>query len=437
VPYGDVERRFADATAAIERAAHGVALAALDMDCERVRIGGDLYRRVGRHPQTYKTPAGPVEVMRSIFRQVGVRNAKTVDPLVLRTGALDDGWLPHTARAMSLLMAQGTSREAEATGRELGRLPYSRCSFERVAHTVGETYVALQDDIQADLRDELEVPASARSVSLSLDRVSVPMEEPRARPVGRPRRRAPKRPCERVFRMAWCASLTLHDADGEALASLRYGCMPAGDVEGLCANLVADLRALLAARPRLKVILLADGAPELWTLLEKALASQEVKQGAHRLIDAWHLLEKLGAAARVLHGDADDAGARVRAWYLRLLNSSSAARRILAELRASGREHVLVGESRPVHDAITYLENNHERMDYAAARRRGLPIGSGAVEATCKSLMGQRLKRPGARWHEETGEHIVQLRAQVLSGRWERAIALTLEPFATPVRRAA
>lgn len=68
-----------------------------------------------------------------MYRQTK-RNSDTLDPVSVRARVVVDGWLPHTARAMAHLLAQGTSREAEATGRELARLPYSRLSFEQVGH---------------------------------------------------------------------------------------------------------------------------------------------------------------------------------------------------------------------------------------------------------------------------------------------------------------
>lgn len=77
---------------------------------------------------------------------------------------------------------------------------------------VGALAVADHQDIEDVLIDAFEVPAEARSVSVSLDRVSVPMEEPWPRPVGRPRKGAPKRPVARAFRMAYCGTVTLHDA---------------------------------------------------------------------------------------------------------------------------------------------------------------------------------------------------------------------------------
>jgi hypothetical protein len=97
---------------------------------------------------------------------------------------------------MSYAVQQGRSREAQATAQEFGRLAYARASFERVTHLVGALAVADQQDIEDALIDAVEVPAEACLVSVSLDRVSVPMEEPRPRPAGRPKKGAPKRPVE-------------------------------------------------------------------------------------------------------------------------------------------------------------------------------------------------------------------------------------------------
>ena len=440
VDYGEIEAAMGESVGRTEMAGHRAILQSLDIDVPAVVIGGVRYTRVGRCEGAYHTMAGSVSVERSLYRQSGTRggqpDGRVVDAVSLRAGVVADGWLPRTARAMAHAVQQGTSREAQATAKEFGRLPYSRASFERVAHVVGALAVADHQDIEDALIEAVEVPEEARSISISLDRVSIPMEEPRRRPAGRPRKGAPKKPVERNFRMAYCGTVTLHDENGAGRYTIRYGCMPDGDVIGLRDRMVADAATLRGKRPDLKIQLLCDGAPEMWNLLEEGF-TPKFGDGLHSLVDLYHLTEKLGAAARVID-NSTAAGERLGRWKMSLLNRSSAATDILKELIASGRDEG-AGTEHPVHAAITYLQSHSadaDRMNYARARRLGLPLGSGNVEATCKSLFETRMKRCGARWKEETGQHIVQMRALALSDRWEPAIALTLRPLRIAVRAA-
>jgi hypothetical protein len=434
--FAELERRAASSASEVEREVVRRLLQGLDLDVPHVKVDGHLFARVGRYPATYRTQAGPVEVERSLYREVGVRNARTVDAVSLRAGCVEKGWLPETARAMAYLVGGGTSREAEGSARAVHRLPYSRSSFEDVAHAVGTLYDAERAHVEAALVEALEVPEGARSVSLSLDRVALPMEEARPRPVGRPRHDAPQRPVDVVFRMAYAACLTFHDAQGQALQSLRSGCMPDGDVHGLCSRLALHVEAAIAKQPSLHVAVLTDGAPEMHQRLDEALAQHA--PAAHspmRLVDFWHLMEKLGAAALLLAGDK--APLMRERWKLALLNKPGSIWRIASELHESGKREVVVGDSRPVHEALTYIENHGERMQYADARAAGLPIGSGNVEATCKSLIAIRMKRPGSRWKQTSGQHVIDLRSLVLSDCWEAAMDLTLSPLRSQVRRAA
>jgi len=256
------------------------------------------------------------------------------------------------------------------------------------------------------------------------------MEEERKQPPGRPPKNVPKRLVARNFRMAWCGTVTLHDEDANAIESIRYGSMPGGDVQQLCGRMAVDVLQLPQRRPDLTVELLADGAHEMWNLLE-AHFPEDVFGKTRSRVDFWHTIENLSAAAKVLHGDKERQ-LTVNRWKHRLKRCTKAVEEILVELRISGKELIRVGESRPVHEAITYLENHRHRMNYAAARKADLPIGSGNVETICKSLFQVRMKRAGARWHEETGENIVQLRALALSDHW----GSEMDKFATTQRTA-
>jgi hypothetical protein len=90
--------------------------------------------------------------------------------------------------------------------------------------------------------------------------------------------------------------------------------------------------------------------------------------------------------------------------------------------------------SGPCTDAIRCLDNRAGRTDYASARARGLAIGSGAVEATCKSPVAIPMKRAGSRWNAPAGNEVLALRALQLSDRWEAAVSGALKPLAKAVR---
>jgi len=434
VDYAPIERDLGERAAAIERAAHQSILTRLDVDAPVVMIEGRRHTRVHRAEGRYYTLAGDVTVERSLYR--AERNGPVVDPISLRAGVVDGGWLPETGAAMAHLLQQGTSREAETTGRRLGRVAYSHSSFERVGQAVGRLYAAKKTDIDDALIVAADMPPEARSVSFGIDRVSLPLEEPRPRPVGRPRTGAPKRPVQRVFRMAYCTTVTCHDATGEALHTIRQGAIPSVDPTDLCDRLLADAVAILEQRPDLRVVRLSDGAPEMRELLRDALDEATLGTTVYDLLDFWHVLEKLAPAAQVVYGERR-APEILGAWRLGLLNRRAAVDDILTALTTSGKRAVRVGTTRPVHEAITYLENHRELMDYPGARRRGLPIGSGNTEATCKTLFTVRMKRSGARWKEATAAHVINLRALALSDRWEPALQLTLAPLRKAVRVAA
>ena len=72
-----------------------------------------------------------------------------------------------------------------------------------------------------------------------------------------------------------------------------------------------------------------------------------------------------------------------------------------------------------VDKALGYFETNAVRMRYAQFRELGHFVGSGAVEAGCKAVVGQRLKLSGMRWSMRGAAGIVTLRCQEASGRWE------------------
>ncbi len=103
--------------------------------------------------------------------------------------------------------------------------------------------------------------------------------------------------------------------------------------------------------------------------------------------------------------DHSDYKARLRRWAKRLLREG--VRGLIDQSRRESRGRP---EGAAVGSALGYFANNVERMQYGTFRRQGFFIGSGVVEAGCKTVIGARCKQSGMRWSEPGAENILALR---------------------------
>jgi hypothetical protein len=423
-PFQESEQRIRELTASIETAATAIVLEQFEPTAKVVEYQGRQYRRLNQaNEATYYGMVGGLRVSRHLYREVGVRNGPTIVPLEINAGIVEGLATPLAAKAAAFLLQALPSREAEETARQLGVLTMSRSTLIRVTEAVGRRWEENRLDGENHLLEKMEVPSEAVAVSVSTDRVSVPMEEPRSRPRGRPRKGAAKRPVDVVYRMAYCGVLTLYDEEGEPLRSIRYGRMPgaraATEIES---SLAGDLHGILGERPDLRVVTLADGAREMQNMLDNITNGLEVEA---RMLDFWHVVEKLADA---VSSTGRDAKPKLSKWKRALRNDDHAIERIDVELRTWAIEYE---DDLPagLYDALTYIENNRDRMRYATVRAAHLPIGSGHVEATCKTIVSTRMKRCGARWKRNGGQTVMHLRSLATSSRWEDAADFVLSTY--------
>jgi hypothetical protein len=159
-----------------------------------------------------------------------------------------------------------------------------------------------------------------------------------------------------------------------------------------------------------QVIIIGDGAPWVWGL------AAEHFPGAIEIVDLYHARAHLTDLSKLVYGVGS---AKAKEW--------STAR--LAQLDEGDVESLLVSLRRlrptaaqtqeAVRQAIGYFNGNRERMRYAKFRHQGLFVGSGVIEAGCKTIVGHRLKQSGMRWSLRGANAIIALRCAQLSGRWE------------------
>jgi hypothetical protein len=89
-------------------------------------------------------------------------------------------------------------------------------------------------------------------------------------------------------------------------------------------------------------------------------------------------------------------------------------------IRSIGRLHPTTPEQREAcRLEMNYFQSNKRRMQYDRYRREGLFVGSGVIEAGCRTVIGQRLKQSGMHWTVRGANSIIALRCCMFSHRWE------------------
>lgn len=160
-----------------------------------------------------------------------------------------------------------------------------------------------------------------------------------------------------------------------------------------------------------KVILLIDGAAGL-----ENMGRLNFKD-AIQIVDFWHGADHAGHVVEALLGSKEHPQYKARRsrWVRRLLGNG--VKNLIKETR---QECADKPQAQAVEDALGYFVHNVERMHYRTFRRQGLFIGSGVIEAGCKTVIGSRCKQSGMFWGESGAENVLALRCIHASQRLDQ-----------------
>lgn len=160
-----------------------------------------------------------------------------------------------------------------------------------------------------------------------------------------------------------------------------------------------------------KVIVLGDGAKWIWGIADEHFPS------AVQIVDLYHAREHLAKVAKLVHGSTSNE--KSQEWLLARRDELDAGdvknvRAALISLRPQDK-----AVRKEVKKEVEYFRRNAKRMRYAEFRNQGLFVGSGVVEAGCRTIIGQRLKLSGMHWTVKGANAIIALRCCQMSNRWE------------------
>ena len=195
-----------------------------------------------------------------------------------------------------------------------------------------------------------------------------------------------------------------------------------GDADATFEILAAELLLRGAAEAK-EIILTGDGAPWIWNradALAKALGLDPKK--IVKVADFYHAVEHLMAIAELC---ASWSPARRKQWVGRMRAHLKAGRVDVVIQAASGLGKAGRNAAK-IRTETHYFVERKDRMRYRAFRRRGIPLGSGAVESAIRRVINLRLKGPSIFWRGQNAERMLHMRCYLKAGRWDELIRRVL-----------
>jgi hypothetical protein len=295
----------------------------------------------------------------------------------------------------------------------LADLEVTSKAVERTAEAIGDNIAAreqqvIQRAMQLDL--PIVVGEPVRILYVQMDGTGVPVVKKET--VGRKGKTDGQPAHTREVKLGCVFTQTTWDKDGFAIRDLDSttytGAIEPAEEFGKRLYLEAWNRGWCRAQ---KKVVIGDGAEWIWNLAEQHFP------GVVQIVDLYHARQHLWELARKLHpNDQLAQKAWMKVHQKRFLDKGK-IEKLVASLRSIASTNAEVLEKNRTES--DYFERNVERMRYPKFRRQHLFVGSGVIEAGCKTVIGSRLKQSGMFWTVRGANAIIALRCCHLNNRFE------------------
>lgn len=367
---------------------------------------GVVWTAVTEDERAYHSLRGSIRVKRKRHRSV--RNGPTRCLFEERRGVMARSTMPDLGEAILRTYADVPGDEAAKLLTTLTGHPISASRIKRFVVDESTAMLEQEKELFEALFAKRAVPDEAKTLVVSVDALSLRLRE-------------------EGFKQAAVATLTLLDAEGDPLRcgagtrTIRIGEMPESGKATIMERVAREVRALLAQRPDLALEVVVDGASDLRAHLVECFPE------ALHLTDFFHAVEHFAAALRLLFPSDDARRAEERArWCHKLKHKQGTPLRLRRWLRdelARELDPVSAWARSEIEKHAEYFFNQREWMKYPKAVEAKAALGSGPVEAACKTLVTQRLKVSGASWSREGAGGVLYLRSLLQSDRFEDGFA--------------
>lgn len=402
-------------------------LESFDPGVKEIQWEGQRMRLVETSTKEYLTRFGKVTAKRGLYRPPG-HNTASVCPMEIKAGIIGNCWTPGAAYVATLAQTDLTVQQAHRFLLEAG-VEASPSSLGRLPAAVSALVEPERAEFEASLREQEKAPAQAQLVCASVDGVMAPMREKTA---GRKEKeRAPGKHGSGPsgYREIGCATVSLHDAAGDRISTVSYARMPEAKKATVAQQLRDEMLHLYAQAPELRRVYVCDGAEVNWQIaesIEADLRQQCQRAGnvwapAVQIVDFFHVCQHLKTACDAALGESTPLSKmEFQKLKAKLKELDGGAQCVINALRY--REGKANGTAQKrIRSELTYFRNQCSRMNYSHYLQQNLPIGSGVVEAACKTLVTQRMKRSGMSWSQAGGQAILTFNSWCRSNRFDAA----------------
>jgi hypothetical protein len=317
----------------------------------------------------------------------------------------DTEFSPGVRRMLALVGSDCSSFDHGRQQMELlADLEVTAKAVERVTETIGADIARRQQQkIQQAMQLELPVAVgqSIPKMYVQMDGTGVPMVAKETE--GRSGKAEDGRAHTREAKLGCVFTQTTTDAEGrpvrEETSTTYTGAIEtAGEFSR---RIYTEAHQRGWSRAQIKVVM-GDGADWIWNIC------QEQFPGAIEIVDLYHARQHLWDLGGKLHANDEIAKRR---WVMSRQHwlDDGKIEKLVAKLRALSPDNPELASA--VRLEANYFERNAERMRYPEFRRQGLFVGSGVIEAGCKTVIGSRLKRSGMFWTVRGANAVIALRA--------------------------
>jgi hypothetical protein len=361
-------------------------------------------------PKQLKTMLGPVVYDRAYYLCPNCHQGQS--PLDQELDVVGTECSPGVRRMMAVVGSETSFDNGRQQLLLLAGLEFTAKAVERHAEAIG-TDIVRREQAKRDRVVQLEFPdilgTAVPVLYIEMDGTQLPMV--RAELEGRAGRTAGQPARTREVKLGCVFTQTTTDPEGRPIrdaASTTYtGAIETAELFGRRLYAEAFERGWDRAK---KKVVLGDGAEWIWNIADQHFA------GAIQIVDIWHAREHLWDIAAKLFPSDEKQRKRWATKLIRKLNNGR-VENVVSELRSFPTHKAALREELRIQ--ADYFERNRDRMRYPKFRKQGLFIGSGVIEAGCRTVIGSRLKQSGMFWTVRGANAIIALRCMRLSGKLE------------------